>query len=177
MITRINNLNVRSRLRALFAPGRAATVNRQHGFTLLELIVTLTILAIVIGGAVPVARNQIKRQREKELRRNLREIRMAIEAFHRDCNARKFKALEDDCFDQNICYPRELKKCLVEGMADAQLLDLIHRYLRRLPKDPMTGSTEWDVKSMSGEGDADDIFDVSSKSNEQALDGTNYKDW
>src|SRR5205085_7226880 len=85
--------------------GQSATANRQptqRGFTLLELIVTMAILAILMASAVPLARNNIKRQREEELRHNLRELRMAVDAFHLDCNKGMFTELESDRFKD--CY-------------------------------------------------------------------------
>lgn len=156
--------------------GLAAT-GGQRGFTLLELIVTLALLSLLAGAAIPVARNQIQRQREKELRRNLREIRMAIDSFHQTCIRGTFTTLESECWDGAACYPKQLK-CLVDGVADARNKDLIHRYLRKLPRDPMTNSFEWGTSASTGElGGDDDIFDVFSKSDARALNGTSYKDW
>lgn len=156
--------------------GLVATAG-QRGFTLLELIVTLALLSLLAGAAIPVARNQIQRQREKELRRNLREIRMAIDSFHQTCIKGVFTTLESECWDGAACYPKQLK-CLVDGVADARNKDLIHRYLRKLPRDPMTNSFEWGTSASSAElGGDDDIFDVFSKSDARALNGTSYKDW
>ncbi len=148
----------------------------QRGFTLLELIVTLALLALIAGAAIPVARNQIQRQREQELRRNLREIRMAIDVFHRTCP--NFTQLETECYSPPpYCYPKQLK-CLVDGVADARNKDLIHRFLRRLPRDPMTNSFDWGTTSSASEAGGDeDIFDVYSKSDTKALNGSSYKDW
>ena len=150
---------------------------RQRGFTLLELIVTLALLSLIAGAAIPVARNQIQRQREKELRHNLREIRMAIDSFHNTCVKGVFTTLESECWDGAACYPKQLK-CLVDGVADARNKDLIHRYLRKLPRDPMTNSFDWGTESSSSDvGAQEDIFDVFSKSGARALNGTSYKDW
>lgn len=156
--------------------GKTAS-RQQRGFTLLELIVTLALLSLLAGAAIPVARNQIQRQREKELRRNLREIRMAIDGFHRTCITGVFTTLESECWDGAACYPKELK-CLVDGVADARDKDKIHRYLRKLPRDPMTNSFDWGTESSSSDvGAQEDIFDVYSKSTTRALNGTSYKDW
>ncbi len=161
---------------AVWRRGVVATA-RQRGFTLLELIVTLALLALLAGAAIPVARNQIQRQREKELRRNLREIRMAIDSFHRTCITGVFTALESECWDGAACYPKQLK-CLVDGVADARDKDKIHRYLRKLPRDPMTNGFDWGTTSSTSEaGGDDDIFDVFSKSDVKALNGTSYKNW
>lgn len=156
--------------------GRVATAG-QRGFTLLELIVTLALLSLLAGAAIPVARNQIQRQREKELRRNLREIRMAIDSFHNTCIKGTFTTLESECWDGAACYPKQLK-CLVDGVADARNKDLIHRYLRKLPRDPMTNNFDWGTESSTSDiGGEEDIFDVFSKSDAKALNGTSYKDW
>jgi general secretion pathway protein G len=157
---------------------RGGTVTwRQRGFTLLELIVTLALLSLLAGAAIPVVRNQIQRQREKELRRNLREIRMAIDSFHRTCITGVFTTLESECWDGAACYPKQLK-CLVDGVADARDKDKIHRYLRKLPRDPMTNSFDWGTEAATADvGGDEDIFDIFSKSDGKALNGTSYKDW
>lgn len=158
--------------------GRSAVLPiRERGFTLLELIVTLALLSLLAGAAIPVARNQIQRQREKELRHNLREVRMAIDSFHRTCITGVFTTLESECWDGAACYPKQLK-CLVDGVADARDKDKIHRYLRKLPRDPMTNSFDWGTESATAEAGGDeDIFDIYSKSSAKALNGTSYKDW
>lgn len=176
-------LKVSAWLSALFVPNQApahrsgkTALIRQRGFTLLELIVTLALLSLLAGAAIPVARNQIQRQREKELRRNLREIRMAIDSFHKACP--RFTQLETECYSpMPYCYPKELK-CLVDGVADAQNKDLIHRFLRKLPRDPMTNSFDWGTEPSSADvGGEEDIYDVFSKSGGTALNGSSYKDW
>jgi general secretion pathway protein G len=151
----------------------------QRGFTLLELIVTMAILAILVASAVPLTRNNIKRQREEELRRNLRELRMAVDHFHMDCGKGLFTELESDRYKE--CYPKKLEY-LVEGMRQRGTVDKTLRYLRRIPRDPMTNSLEWGFHSTeddpSGDSwDGENIFDVYTKSRETALNGTKYKDW
>jgi general secretion pathway protein G len=151
----------------------------QRGFTLLELIITLAVLAIMVGAAVPLARNNIKRQRETELRRNLREVRMALDAFHRDCTQNMFTELESDRYKD--CYPKDLKY-LVEGMRQRGTVDKTLRYLRRIPRDPLTNSFDWGFHSTeddpnSDSWDGENIFDLYTKSNDTGLNGTPYKQW
>ena len=152
---------------------------RARGFTLLELIITLAILSILVGMAVPVMRNNVKRQREVELRHNLREIRMALDAFFRHANQGKFTELESDRFKDG--YPKKLEY-LVEGMRIRGTVDKTARYLRRIPRDPMTNGTDWGFRSTeddpgSTSWDSENIFDVYTKSNETALNGTKYVEW
>jgi len=152
----------------------------ESGFTLLELIIALGIIAILTAGAIPVAKNFIKREKEIELRRNLREIRKAIDAYQLACQAGQIGPL-DKPPPENMCYPESLE-VLVEGVVPLNSVGKI-RWLRRLPKDPFTGNTEWGTRSVdddpnSATGGSNGVFDVYSKSNEKALDGkTQYKDW
>ncbi len=152
---------------------------RQHGFTLLELIITLAILSILVGMAVPVMRNNIKRQREVELRHNLREIRDALDAFNRDANQGKFTELESDRFKDG--YPKKLEY-LVEGMRIRGTVDKTVRYLRDIPRDPMTNGTDWGLRGYEDDPDStswdgENIFDVYTKSTETGLNGTKYVEW
>jgi general secretion pathway protein G len=151
----------------------------QHGFTLLELIITLAILSVLVGMAVPVMRNDIKRRREVELQHNLREIRKALDAFFRDANQGKFTELESDHFKDG--YPTKLEY-LVEGMKVRGTVDKTLRYLRQVPRDPMTNSTEWGLRGTEDDPDSsswngENIYNVYSKSNETALNGTKYSEW
>jgi general secretion pathway protein G len=145
----------------------------QSGLTLIELIVAVMILAILVGMAVPVARVRIKRQKETELRRDLWEMRDAIDRYKdaADRNAFQTKVGSDG-------YPPDLET-LVNGV-DVQGKKV--RFLRQIPIDPMTGTKEWGLRSDQDSPDSSswggqNVFDVYSKSDATALDGTKYSDW
>jgi general secretion pathway protein G len=146
---------------------------KQRGFTLVELIVATTILLILSGLIVPVARVQIKREKEHRLRAALWEMRDAIDRYKDAADKNAFRVKVD-----SQGYPPDLQT-LVDGVdvAGKKL-----RFLRHIPIDPMTDSTEWGVRSMqddptSDSSNGDNVFDVYTKSQGTALDGTKYKDW
>ena len=143
------------------------------GFTLLELIIATTILLILSTMAVPMARLSIKREKERRLRADLWEMRDAIDRYKMDADRGAFQTKVDS---QN--YPPDLET-LVKGV-DVQGKKV--RYLRKIQIDPMTGTTEWGMRSMQDDPDSDSfggqsVFDVYTKSRDEALDGTKYKDW
>jgi general secretion pathway protein G len=145
----------------------------ERGLTLIELIVTVAILAILASAAVPVARFKVKRDRERELRRDLWEMRDAIDHYKDAADRGAFQTKVDS---QN--YPPDLET-LVNGV-DVQGKKV--RFLRRIPVDPMTGKAEWGMRSMQDDPTSDtfggqSVFDVYSKSQGTALDGTKYSDW
>ncbi len=153
-----------------FAPRNGA----DRGFTLLELIVAASILSILTLMALPLARVTIQREKEKELRKALWEMRDAIDRYKDAAEQGKFQTKVDT---QN--YPPDLET-LVKGV-DAQAGKKI-RFLRSIPVDPMTKSTEWGMRSMQDDPESDSwggqsVFDVYTKSQGTALDGTKYKDW
>jgi general secretion pathway protein G len=146
---------------------------KSHGFTLIELIVATAILVVLTGMAIPMARVTIKRAKERELRHDLWELRDAIDRYKdaADRNAFQVKVGTNG-------YPADLD-ILVNGV-DVGGKKL--KFLRRIPIDPMTDSTEWGLRSMqddpnSDSWDGEDVFDVHTKSQGTALDGTKYKDW
>jgi general secretion pathway protein G len=144
-----------------------------RGFTLIELIVATAILVILTSLAIPLARVTIKREREHELRQALWQMRDAIDRYKdaADRGAFQIKVGSEG-------YPPDLET-LVKGI-DTNGKKI--RFLRRIPTDPMTGSTEWGMRSMQDDPDSDswggqNVFDVFTKSQGKGLDGTDYKDW
>jgi general secretion pathway protein G len=152
---------------------RAQGSGPARGFSLLELIVATTILIILSTMAVPLARFTIKREKERRLRADLWEMRDAIDRYKIDADRGAFQTKIDS---QN--YPPDLET-LVKGV-DVQGKKV--RYLRKIPIDPMTGTIEWGMRSMQDDPQSDSfggqsVFDVYTKSQDEALDGTKYKDW
>jgi general secretion pathway protein G len=152
---------------------RNAAASRQSGLTLVELIVTVAILAILASAVVPLARFRAKREKERELRYDLWQMRDAIDRYKDAADRHAFMTKVDS---QN--YPPDLDT-LVKGV-DAQGKKL--KFLRRIPVDPITGKAEWTMRSMQDEPNSDswggqNLFDVASKSQATALDGTKYSDW
>jgi general secretion pathway protein G len=147
--------------------------NQERGVTLVELIVTIAILAILAGAAVPLARTTVRREKERELRRDLWEMRDAIDRYKdaADRGAFQIKVGTEG-------YPPDLET-LVKGI-DSNGKKL--RFLRRIPVDPMTGNTEWGMRSMQDEPDStswggQNVFDVYTKAQGTGLDGTKYSEW
>lgn len=143
------------------------------GLTLVELIVTVAIVGILATMALPVAKFQVKREKERELRRDLWEMRDAIDRY-KDASDRGAIQIKAD----SMGYPPDLQT-MVDGV-DAQ--DKKVRFLRAIPVDPMTNSTDWGLRSNQDAPDADswggqNVFDVYSKSYGTALDGTKYSTW
>src|SRR6185503_5160214 len=151
-----------------------------EGYTFVELIVVVTILLILASAVLPLAQVTAQRQREVELRRELREIRMAIDKFKDAVDVGQIPTTE--LKPDNEGYPPDLET-LVEGVSAAN--DATGRklkYLRRIPIDPMTNSMEWGLRSYQDKPDTtswggQNVFDVFTKSGATALDGTKYRDW
>jgi general secretion pathway protein G len=153
-------------------PG-TANFEPESGLTLVELIITVAIVAILATAALPVARFQVKREKERELRRDLWEMRDAIDRYKDAADRGGIKITAD-----SMGYPPDLQT-MVDGV-DVQ--DKKVRFLRSIPVDPMTKSTDWGLRSNQDDADADswggqNVFDVYSKSEGTALDGTKYKTW
>ena len=150
---------------------------RQRAFTLLEMLVTVTVLAILASAVFPLAKNGIRRQKELELRRNLREVRMAIDAYKQDVDQQKIKAPPAE----NNGYPESLE-VLVEGVPRNGKINVKVRYLRRIPVDPFTGKAEWGLRSINDAPDSSswggsNVFDVYSLSQGKGMNDLPYKDW
>lgn len=150
----------------------------EAGMTLLELIIACTILLILSSAALPIARFTIVRERERELRRDLRDMRNAIDRY-KDYADRGMLRTEVG----SEGYPPDLDT-LVKGVAlgGSGASGKNVRFLRRVPVDPMTGQTDWGMRSIQDDPDSQswggkNVFDVYSKSQGTALDGTKYTDW
>ncbi|MBV8552253.1 MAG: type II secretion system protein [Acidobacteriaceae bacterium] len=155
---------------------------RQSGLTLVELIVAFTILLILTTMAVPTARYQVRRAREKALLEDLHDMRGAIDKYKDMCDQGKIQSASPDAY----CYPPTLETLVtgvklnnkVSGLGDSGKI----RFLRRIPKDPMTGENDWGKRSMQDDPTSDswggqNVFDVYSKTMDKASDGTAYSEW
>jgi general secretion pathway protein G len=145
----------------------------ERGFTLLELIIATAILVVLSSLVLPMASVSIKAERERRLRFDLWQMRDAIDRYKDAADRGGFQTKVDS---QN--YPPDLET-LVKGV-DVQGKKV--RFLRSIPTDPMTGTTEWGLRSMQDDPDSDSwggqsVFDVYTKSQGTGLDGTKYKDW
>ncbi len=144
-----------------------------RGLTMIELIAAIAIIGILTGMALPVVRVHIQREKERELRRYLWEMRDAIDKYKDAADSGKFQTKVGS---EN--YPPDLET-LVNGV---DIGGKKVRFLRKIPVDPMTGKTEWGMRSMQDDPTSDswggqNVFDVFSKSEGTALDGTKYKEW
>jgi general secretion pathway protein G len=150
--------------------------DRGGGFTLVELIAAITILLLLTSVALPMARVQIQRTKEAELRRALRDLRQAIDRY-KDFADRGMIPTNADSFG----YPPDLET-LVKGVPLKGAATVKYKFLRRIPVDPLSGETDWGLRSMQDDPDSrswggGNVFDVYSKSYGTGLDGTKYADW
>lgn len=155
--------------------------SQKKGFTLVEMLVTLTILSILAIAAMPLAKVAIKREKEITLHRHLRNLRDSIDAYKKLADEKKFE------FDEETeGYPPDLET-LVNGIEikitekDEEKTKII-KFLRRIPKDPIMNSLEWGLRSYQDDADSDvwggeNVYDVYTRSAGTALDGTKYRDW
>lgn len=172
----------------MFRFGRRAlllsNVRHENGLTLIELLVTLVILSILASAALPYAEVTVRRNKELDLNRSLREVRTAIDKFHADWKAGQISKLSGAASANG--YPKELRM-LIEGVPISGSTER-RKYLRRIPYDPMamdkSGSSDasWrligyrdkpDTLSWGGE----DVYDIRTSSDRQALDQSYYSTW
>ncbi|MBE7516720.1 MAG: type II secretion system protein [Chloracidobacterium sp.] len=202
----------------------------QDGYTLLELMATLTVLAVLVMGSIPIAQNAVKRQRESRLREVLRDVRNAVDEFKRDSvgacpqgavtsgnpampggnipSDPRSRVVIDDCkifeTDNLDRYPPSLDTLvngvkvkarsitmrggsgITDGSPQATELnsnkEMVKKYLREMPIDPMTGKSDWKIRSSYQGKDADswdeiNLFDIRSSSDEEGLNGEKYSTW
>ncbi len=152
---------------------KPSSATGQRGFTLVELIVATAILVVLTGLAVPMARVAIMREKERQLRHDLWELRDAIDRYKdtADRGAIQIKVGSEG-------YPPDLET-LVKGV---DVGGKKVRFLRRIPTDPLTNNTDWGLRSMQDDPTSDswggqNVFDVFTKAQGTGLDGTEYKEW
>lgn len=167
-------------------------MQKEKGFTLIELLVVIAIVSILAAAVMPLSRMTVKRAKEMELRQNLRVLRTAIDEFRRDCapagaTATTTKLSQDYCKADQSYYPESLEQ-LTEPLKLAGAVDKTKKYLRRIPRDPMMtldspdNPNNWGLRSYGDEPDSTqwgggNVFDVYSKSDAVALDGSKYSTW
>lgn len=166
----------------------------EAGFTLIEILISITILAILASVALPISQIASKRNREMELREQLRVLRASIDLFKLEWNRDEEILLGQLCVKNKMTckdvtgrtgYPKSWKVLLQVALTGNQasvVENAVRRYLRKIPVDPITGEANWALRCHSDPPDAsrwcgDDIYDVASRSEGIALDGTKYKDW
>jgi general secretion pathway protein G len=156
--------------------------SNQDGLTLVELVCCSAIILVLASVAVPIANTWVKREKELELRRALREMRLAIDRFQSDAEHNPgMRGSKMNTATNEEHYPEKLE-WLYEGYDIGDAAGTKVKYLRRLPRDPITGKAEWATRSSRDRPgslgtDGINIFDVHSKSEAIALDGTHYADW
>ena len=156
------------------------TRSGNEGFTFIEMLVVTALVGILAMAIMPLAKVTMQRQREIELRRALRELRTAIDHYTDAADQGKIPATSIRAGSEG--YPPDLDTLVVgvrsgEGATEKKL-----KFLRRIPIDPMTSSKEWGLRAYEDRPDAkswggQDVYDVYSKSEGTALDGTKYADW
>src|SRR5216683_567316 len=154
-----------------------ATLGSRRGMTLIELIVACTIMMLLAGMAVPMARGKVRREKERDLRLALAEMRSAIERYKDQADKGAFGPLKVGTEG----YPETLE-ILVEGVKIANQVDKKVKFLRRIPLDPMTRTRDWGKRSMqddpkSSAWGGQNVFDIYTTSMDKARDGTPYSEW
>ena len=158
----------------------ARITRREAGLTLVELIVAFTIMMALSAMAVPLVRGQLRRRREQELRIALDQVRKAIDKYKDAADQGKISPTAQT--PESMGYPLKLQD-LVDGVKGVgPTADVKVKFLRRVPRDPMTNSKDWGTRSMqddphSGGGGTQNVFDIFTRSSDKAADGTPYADW
>ena len=153
------------------------SINRlDRGFTLIEMIIVMAILSLMASIVMPLAKTTAKRNREMELRQNLRTIRTALDEYKKLVDEGKiYKGTGESGYPKNM-------QILIDGVPLINGAGMRAKFLRRIPKDPMTEDGEWGKRSYFDDPDSNiwdgrDVYDAYSKSNGIALDGSRYRDW
>ena len=154
----------------------AKFARNSSGVTLIELIAAMAIISILATGILPLSVITYKRTKEIELKQNLRIIRKALDQYKKLVDEGK---IQTDALASG--YPKDLN-VLVEGVVVKGPVPKKTKFLRRIPKDPMTEDGEWGLRSYTDEPDSEiwggqDVYDIYSKSEKEALDGTYYREW
>jgi general secretion pathway protein G len=154
-------------------------VRAERGLTYLELVATTAIMMVLASAILPLAKVAATRQKEIELRRALREMRRAIDRFKEGVDTGQIGGSDVQLGSEG--YPKDLE-VLVEGVAQVGTVGRKLKFLRRIPKDPMTSSTEWGLRCYQDEPDSDswcgsNVWDVHTTSTRTGLDGTPYREW
>ena len=152
---------------------------RSRGVTYLELVATAAIVMILASAILPMGRVAVRRQREIDLRRALREMRQKIDLYKQAVDQGQIGGTDVKLGSEG--YPPDLET-LVKGVNRVGALDRKLKFLRRVPVDPMTASAEWGLRCYQDDPDAtswcgENVWDVYSKSTAKGLDGTNYSTW
>jgi general secretion pathway protein G len=149
----------------------------QRGLTLVELVVTFTIMLILSVMAIPVASVKIRARREMDLKYALREMYTSIDKYKDACDQGVFGATKQGTF----CYPESLE-ILVEGVKTQSADGKKMKFLRSVPRDPFTSGTDWGLRSMQDDSKAEtwgkeNVFDVYTKTRDRDKDGKPYSEW
>jgi general secretion pathway protein G len=148
----------------------------RRGFTLMEMLLTATVLAILASAVLPLSRNSVRRGKEQDLARALAEMRAAIDAYKAAAEQQRIKAPPPEAFG----YPASLE-ALVDGVP-AQGKEQKIKFLRRIPVDPLTGRAEWGLRSMADDPSSPTwggghVFDVHSLAPGKGSNDVPYRDW
>jgi general secretion pathway protein G len=165
-------------------------IRQEKGFTILEILIVISIIFILAALAQPIMAGAARRAKEVELKYKLRGVRVAIDQFKRDWDRNGEKLYGELCVQNRLSclqisgengYPKRLEDLLQVPFSSGGD-ETKKKYLRAIPVDPMTGSTQWSLRCYEDDPDAgswcgEDVFDLHSESADRAIDGTYYKDW